>query len=133
MRGLLLLGIFVLSWGCSEIPEAKVTVPSTFDGRWVGRYSSSIGLITCPSQGLMELSVRSGEIMGVLQTEGAFQTIQGFVTTAGAVRDTVFVDRTRAVAEMTGSFGEKGASGRWIGPTCEGTWQIWRFGDVSDR
>lgn len=78
----------------------------------------------------MELTVARGELSGVVQTEGAFQTVQGFVASSGQVQESVFMAGIRAAAVMSGSFGDKSASGRWVGETCEGTWQLWRFGET---
>lgn len=98
-----------------------------WDGRWVGRFESSFGLFSCPTRGTLDLRISDGVMSGAAEADGVRRTVEGHMGAKGSIRDGFMKDGARAVATLTGTFGEKSAAGRWTGEICEGTWAVWRF------
>jgi hypothetical protein len=98
-----------------------------WDGRWVGRFESSLGLFSCPTRGTMEFRLANGVVSGTAAAEGVGNALEGYMGADGAVLKGFMKNGARAVATLTGTFGEKSAAGRWVGEVCEGTWTVWKL------
>ena len=98
-----------------------------WDGPWVGRFESSLGLFSCPTRGTVQFRLANGVVSGVAETEGVRNTLEGYMGEDGAIQKGFMKNGARAVATLTGTFAEKSAAGRWIGEVCEGTWTVWKL------
>ena len=98
-----------------------------WDGHWVGRFESSLGLFSCPTRGTMEFRLANGVVLGAAETEGVRNVLEGYMGEDGVVQNGFMKNGARAVATLTGTFGAKRAAGRWIGEVCEGTWTVWKL------
>lgn len=107
----------------SEAPPDRGAVQQ---GRWLGYFESSLGLLGCPTRGPMTVAVSKGAITGDAQTGGFVMTISGTLGPNGAIVDGVFRRDARAAAIVTGTFLENEAAGRWQGASCEGVWSLRR-------
>ncbi len=107
--------------------DERRTGDPRWDGRWVGRFDSSLGLLSCPTRGTLDLWLVEGVVSGAAGAKGVRNTVEGFIGAEGSIRDGFLKDGVRVVATMTETFGEKSAAGRWVGAVCEGTWTVWRL------
>ena len=106
--------------------EAPPDPAAAQQGRWLGFFESSFGLLGCPTRGAMTVAVAKGAISGDAQADGFVMTISGTLGPNGAIVDGVFRRDTRAAAIVTGTFLENDAAGRWQGASCEGVWSLRR-------
>ncbi|MFT6580081.1 MAG: hypothetical protein ACJAU6_000508 [Alphaproteobacteria bacterium] len=103
------------------------SIESPWNGRWVGRYESSLGLFSCPARGTLEFHLVAGKMTGRAAADGATHEVEGRINGAGVIHNGFLKDGARTVATLTGTFGAKTAAGRWVGEICEGVWTVWRF------
>jgi hypothetical protein len=122
VAGLLLCG--GLS-ACAAEPPGPA--PTKWDGRWVGHFESSIGLLGCPTRGVLDAQIEKGVMAGGGSSGPILIAIRGTVTPAGEVVDGIFVRDGLAAAVMAGTFTGTTSAGRWQGTTCEGSWTMQRF------
>jgi len=130
MRLILVPILVVGALGCegsflNDNPSSSIENP--WNGRWVGRYESSLGLFSCPARGTLEFRLEAGEMSGRADADGATHEAEGRLNGAGVIQNGFLKEGARAVATLTGTFGAKTAAGRWVGETCEGVWTVWRF------
>ena len=118
------LCVFLLA-ACST-DETPPYPAAAFNGRWVGFFESSLGLLGCPTRGPMLVMVENGVIDGDAEAESFAISISGTVGPDGAILDGVFRRDSRAAAVVTGTFLENEAAGRWQGASCEGLWSLRR-------
>ena len=120
----LLLCCFLLVACSADVPTSH---PATaFNGRWVGFFESSLGLLGCPTRAPMLVIFAQGRIDGDAEAESFAMSVGGVVEPDGAIRDGVFRRDARAAAIMTGTFLDNGAAGRWQRASCEGVWSLRR-------
>jgi len=121
--GAALLAAGLLS-GCAADPPPP---RSLSDGRWVGYFESSLGLLGCPARGPLEVLIESGAVAGEALGKDFAMTVSGKIGLDGALSDGLFRRDDRAAAIVTGTFLDKDAAGRWQGASCEGIWVLRRF------
>lgn len=107
--------------------DRQAPVSEQWDGRWVGHFESSIGLLGCPSRGVLDARIEKGVIAGSGSAGPIFIVLRGSVSPSGEILDGIFVRDGLAVAVMAGTFAGPTAAGRWQAATCEGTWTMQRF------
>lgn len=118
--------IIAILTGCAAEPS-KPKPGAELDGRWVGYFESSLGVLGCPARGPMAVEVENGWIFGDAEGSGFTMSVTGALATNGAIRDGVFRRDDRAAAIVTGTFLNDAAAGRWQGASCEGIWTLRRI------
>ena len=118
--------IIAILTGCAAEPS-KPKHGAELDGRWVGYFESSLGVLGCPARGLMEIEIENGWIVGDAEGNGFTISVNGALAADGAIRDGIFWRDDRAAAIVTGTFLGEGAAGRWQGASCEGIWTLRRI------
>lgn len=119
--------ILLLSGMLSACAPVEGPLVSQWDGRWVGHFESSLGLLGCPSRGVLDARIEHGVMAGGGNAGPVIIAIRGSVTPTGEIVDGVFARDGLAAAVMAGTFTSSGAAGRWQGTTCEGNWSLQRF------
>ena len=127
-----IFAVFMLAlgvMGCEGVlfGDERRTGDPRWDGRWVGRFESSLGVFSCPVRGTLELRLAEGVMSGAAEAKGVRHTVEGYIGAEGSIRDGFMKDGVWAVTTLTGTFGKKSAAGRWVGEVCEGNWTVWRF------
>lgn len=102
-------------------------VASQWEGRWVGHFESSLGLLGCPSRSVLDVTISDGRMTGGGSTAAMTIALSGTVLPSGEIRDGLFIREGMAAAVMAGTFTPTEAAGRWQGSACEGTWRLRRF------
>ncbi len=100
---------------------------SPWDGRWVGHFESSLGLLGCPSRSVLDLGIEEGRMTGGASAGSMIISLSGTVSQTGEIREGLFIRDGLAAAVMAGTFTQDDAAGRWQGSSCEGTWRLQRF------
>jgi len=113
--------------GCAPAGDGTAPGAGLRDGRWVGRFQSSLGVLGCPTRGTMEVQIRAGRFTGAARAPGVTMTVSGALAASGEIVDGVFFRDGRAAALMTGTFAADAAAGRWQGASCEGVWSLRKF------
>ncbi|MEX2617568.1 MAG: hypothetical protein WD767_15880 [Alphaproteobacteria bacterium] len=106
---------------------APVDAVARWDGRWVGHFESSLGLLGCPARTVLDITVNEGRMAGGGSTRAMTISLSGTISPTGEIREGVFNRDGKAAAVMAGTFTPREAAGRWQGSTCEGTWRLQRF------
>lgn len=119
--------VLLLSGILSACATPERPGPSQWDGRWVGHFESSLGLLGCPSRGVLDTQIVNGVMAGGGNAGPVVIAVRGSVAPDGEVIDGVFARDGLAAAVMAGTFRLSGAAGRWQGTTCEGNWSLQRF------
>ena len=102
-------------------------VAARWDGRWVGHFESSLGLLGCPTRSVLDITVDKGRLAGGGSTGAVTISLSGTVSPTGGIREGGFNREGKAAAVMAGTVTPTEAAGRWAGNTCEGTWRLQRF------
>lgn len=118
--------IIAILIGCTAEPS-KPKPGAGLDGRWVGYFESSLGVLGCPARGLMAVEVENGWVVGDAEGSGFTMSVTGALAANGAIQDGVFRRDDRAAAIVTGTFLNDDAAGRWQGASCEGIWTLRRI------
>lgn len=120
---LLLIGLSLAA--CAGGPSGQQA--TRWDGRWVGHFESSLGLLGCPSRSVLDIRIEQGRMAGGGSTASLTVDVSGAVAPSGEIRDGLFRREGRAAAVMAGTFTPTEAAGRWQGSDCEGTWRLQPF------
>ncbi len=95
--GLLVCGLLS---ACAGMLPGHETTP--WDGRWVGHFESSLGLLGCPSRSVLDLQIDAGRMTGGASTGAMVISLSGAVTQSGEVREGLFIrDGTPAAGRAT--------------------------------
>jgi len=124
VRVIVLLIASALSACAGGLPRQEV---SRWDGRWVGHFESSLGLLGCPSRSVLDITIDDGRMAGGGSKGALTIELSGTVAPSGEIREGLFRREGLAAAVMAGTFTRTEAAGRWQGSACEGTWRLQRF------
>jgi len=111
----------------SACAPVEAPVATQWDGRWVGHFESSLGLLGCPSRGVLDLRIENGVMAGGGNAGPVVIAIRGGGTATGEITNRAFGRDGLAAAVMAGTFTRSDAAGRCQGTTCEGNWSLQRF------
>ena len=92
--------VLLLSGILSACASPEGPGPSQWDGRWVGHFESSLGLLGCPSRGVLDTQIVNGVMAGGGNAGPVVIAVRGSVAPDGEVIDGVFARDGLAAAVM---------------------------------
>lgn len=122
--GLIGICAVTLLAGCSSAPVMPFGGDPTYDGVWRGRILFTLGESSCPRRGNLVVDINGGFMDGEVRwadgSDARFQAvIKDGVIDRGQVRR-----GGNEFAQVSGSFAERVAEGRFDGKRCNGTWSL---------
>ncbi|RED53572.1 hypothetical protein [Aestuariispira insulae] len=120
-----LLGAVLFLGGCQALDLGGE--PGPYDGRWVGRFTLSIGEKRCLRRINMSAEVVNGRMSGSVEEGKSIIRYSGRVDDDGNLVRGQFIQREYGnEGVMEGTFTQINGSGTWQNKRCQGKWTLRR-------